>query len=84
VIEDHDVRILDMRLDKKLSSMLEDFAPDIVGFAAYTVHVNTVRPLARCWRNHGVPALACVRFIEITMRCGISLSAGGGQKRILC
>ncbi|MBZ5500336.1 MAG: cobalamin-dependent protein [Acidobacteriia bacterium] len=47
VAGDHDVRILDMRLDKGLASVLEDFIPDIVGFTAYTVHVNTVRHLAR-------------------------------------
>ncbi len=47
VTGEHDVRILDMRLDKKLRSMLEDFVPEIVGFTAYTVHVNTVRQLAR-------------------------------------
>jgi radical SAM superfamily enzyme YgiQ (UPF0313 family) len=46
VAGDHDVRILDMRLDKGLASLLEEFLPDIVGFTAYTVHVNTVRRLA--------------------------------------
>jgi radical SAM superfamily enzyme YgiQ (UPF0313 family) len=47
VVADHDVRILDMRLDRRLASQLEDFRPDIVGFTAYTVHVNTVCRLAR-------------------------------------
>lgn len=47
VIGEHDVRIMDMRLDKGLHPMLDDFVPDIVGFTAYTVHVNTVRKLAR-------------------------------------
>jgi radical SAM superfamily enzyme YgiQ (UPF0313 family) len=47
VAGDHDVRILDMRLDKRIRSTLEAFVPDIVGFTAYTVHVNTVRQLAR-------------------------------------
>lgn len=46
IIGDHDVRILDMRLDKGIRSVLNDFVPDIVGFTAYTVHVNTVRKLA--------------------------------------
>ncbi len=46
VAEDHEVRILDMRLDKGLAAVLEDFVPEIVGFTAYTVHVNTVRHLA--------------------------------------
>jgi hopanoid C-3 methylase len=43
----HDVRILDMRLDKGLASVLRDFRPEVVGFTAYTVHVNTVCRLAR-------------------------------------
>lgn len=47
VTGEHDVRILDMRLDKGLWPVLEGFSPDIVGFTAYTVHVNTVRQLAR-------------------------------------
>ena len=45
VIEDHDVRIIDLRLDKNLQELLENFSPDIVGITAYTVHVNTVRNL---------------------------------------
>jgi radical SAM superfamily enzyme YgiQ (UPF0313 family) len=43
----HEVRILDMRLDKGLASACRSFQPDIVGFTAYTVHVNTVRRLAQ-------------------------------------
>ena len=45
VIEDHDVRIIDLRIDKNLQELLENFSPDIVGITAYTVHVNTVRNL---------------------------------------
>jgi radical SAM superfamily enzyme YgiQ (UPF0313 family) len=45
VAQDHDVKILDMRLDKNLSRVLREFSPDIVGITAYTVHVNTVRDL---------------------------------------
>jgi len=44
---DHDVRILDMRLDKNLPAVLDEFEPDVVGLTAYTVHVNTARRLAR-------------------------------------
>ena len=47
ISDKHDVSILDMRLDKGLWQALDSFAPDIVGFTAYTVHVNTVRQLAR-------------------------------------
>jgi radical SAM superfamily enzyme YgiQ (UPF0313 family) len=39
----HDVRILDMRLDPDLDSLLHDYQPDVVGITSYTVHVNTVK-----------------------------------------
>ena len=42
---DHDVKILDMRIDKDLDSQMQKFTPDVVGITAYTVHVNTVRNL---------------------------------------
>jgi radical SAM superfamily enzyme YgiQ (UPF0313 family) len=45
VIRDHDVKILDLRLEKDLQGILRDFCPDVVGITAYTVHVNTVRKL---------------------------------------
>lgn len=45
VSPDHDVRILDMRLDKGFERVLREYAPDVVGITAYTVHVNTVRTL---------------------------------------
>lgn len=41
----HDVRILDMRLDKNLDNVLNEFPPDIVGITSYTVHVNIVKSL---------------------------------------
>ncbi len=45
VAGDHDVRILDMRLDTDLDSILRDYQPDVVGITSYTVHVNTVKRL---------------------------------------
>ena len=45
VCADHEVRILDMRLDKRLDETLSEFAPDVVGVTSYTVHVNSVRRL---------------------------------------
>lgn len=45
VVKDHDVKILDLRLEKNMQEVLEDFWPDIVGITAYTVHVNTVKSL---------------------------------------
>jgi radical SAM superfamily enzyme YgiQ (UPF0313 family) len=45
VANDHEVRILDLRLEKGLQDVLADFRPDVVGITSYTVHVNTVRSL---------------------------------------
>ena len=45
VSKDHDVRLLDLRLDRRLDAVLEEFRPDVVGITSYTVHVNTVRAL---------------------------------------
>ncbi len=45
VAEDHDVKILDMRLDRDLTAALDDFRPDVVGITSYTVHVNTAKRL---------------------------------------
>lgn len=43
--QDHDVRILDLRLEKDFDRVLNAFSPDIVGITAYTVHVNVVKAL---------------------------------------
>jgi radical SAM superfamily enzyme YgiQ (UPF0313 family) len=45
VARDHDVRIIDLRLEKDLQGVFEHFGPDVVGITSYTVHVNTVRAL---------------------------------------
>jgi hopanoid C-3 methylase len=45
VVNDHEVRILDMRLDPDLDAVLQNYQPDVVGITAYTVHVNTVKRL---------------------------------------
>jgi radical SAM superfamily enzyme YgiQ (UPF0313 family) len=47
VAADHDVRILDMRLDKDLEGVLDSFSPDVVGITAFTVHVSVVLRLCR-------------------------------------
>jgi hopanoid C-3 methylase len=52
VAADHDVRILDMRLEPDLARVLAEWAPDVVGITGYTVHANTVRRLfeqVRAW-----------------------------------
>jgi radical SAM superfamily enzyme YgiQ (UPF0313 family) len=53
VLADHDVRLLDMRLDHDLAGALEELTPDVVGFTAYTVHVDVVKALAaevKAWK----------------------------------
>ncbi len=45
VSKNHEVKILDLRLEKNLQQILEEFSPDVVGITSYTVHVNTVRGL---------------------------------------
>jgi radical SAM superfamily enzyme YgiQ (UPF0313 family) len=55
VAGDHDVRILDLRLEKDLQGVLKAFHPDVVGITAYTVHVNTVKGLfeeIKGWNPH--------------------------------
>lgn len=47
VKDNHDVRILDLRIEKDLKSVLEEFKPDVVGITAYTVEVNTAKALFR-------------------------------------
>lgn len=42
---DHDIRILDQRIDRNVRATLDDFKPDVVGITSYTVHVNPVRKL---------------------------------------
>jgi len=44
---DHDIRILDMRLDHDLDSLLREYRPDVAGITSYTVHVNTVKMIFR-------------------------------------
>jgi hopanoid C-3 methylase len=45
VCKNHEVKILDLRLEKNLQQILEGFSPDVVGVTSYTVHVNTARSL---------------------------------------
>lgn len=46
VSDDHDVRILDMRIEKGLEQVLEDFRPDIVGITSYTSTSRKAKEIA--------------------------------------
>ncbi len=45
VYNNHEVMILDLRLENKFKKTLLDFKPDIVGITAYTIHVNVAKKL---------------------------------------
>ena len=45
VAKEHDIMILDLRLEKDLQGALREFRPDVVGVTSYTVHVNTLKNL---------------------------------------
>ena len=43
----HEVRIFDMRFESNWQETLSEFSPDIVGFTATSMHVNTVKKICR-------------------------------------
>ncbi|MBD3266791.1 radical SAM protein [bacterium] len=43
----HEVQILDTRLEQDSLAAVDAFAPDIIGFTAYTLHVGEVRRVAK-------------------------------------
>ncbi len=57
---DHEVRLLDMRLEKDLEHVYAQFQPHIVGITAYTVHVDVVKDLCRQVKSWNPAALTVV------------------------
>ena len=54
VSADHDVRILDQRIDDTVEQTLEEYRPDVVGITGYTVHANRMKLLAeraKTWKT---------------------------------
>ena len=45
VKDQHEVRVLDLRIEDRLDEVLQEMQPDVVGLTGYTVHVNTVNRL---------------------------------------
>ncbi len=70
VIEAHEVRLLDMRLDKGLEAILSDWRPDVVGITSYTVHVNVVKALFERVKARLPEALTVVGGHHATVRPG--------------
>ncbi len=52
VVGDHDVRILDMRLEDDLAGALSDFAPDVVAVTALTPEVYAAQDVLRQSKEH--------------------------------
>jgi len=54
VNDDHEVRILDQRIDDTVEQTLEDYRPDVVGITGYTVHAKRMKLLAeraKAWNS---------------------------------
>jgi radical SAM superfamily enzyme YgiQ (UPF0313 family) len=64
----HDVKILDMRLDRNLRRAFEGFSPDVVGITAYTVHVKTVRRMLETIKRLNPRVLTVVGGHHATVR----------------
>lgn len=67
VSSDHEVRILDLRLERRLPDTLAEFRPDVVGLTSYTVHVNTVRRLLDVVKSWNPQVLTVVGGHHATM-----------------
>lgn len=67
VSPDHEVRILDLRLERRLPDVLADFRPHVVGITSYTVHVNTVRRLFDAVKRWNPQVLTVVGGHHATM-----------------
>ncbi len=70
VSDKHDVRILDMRLDKSLEKHLAEFAPDIVGLTSYTIQVYITRDLCKKIKAFNPNILTVVGGHHATMAAG--------------
>jgi len=51
-VHEHEVDILDMRVDRNLSKKLKNFKPHLVGTTAYTCDVNTSKRILREVKTH--------------------------------
>jgi len=68
LIHDHDVRILDLRLENGIQKTLAEFHPEVVGITAYTVHVNVVKALFRMVKAWNAQVLTVVGGHHATIR----------------
>lgn len=50
-LDNHDVRILDARIDPDYETALRKFKPDLVGLTGFTCHLNILRDMARTTKS---------------------------------
>jgi len=60
VSSDHEVRILDQRIDDTVEETLDELRPDVVGITGYTVHANQIKRLAERAKNWNCEVLTVV------------------------
>ena len=66
-VPDHDVRILDMRVDGNLLGTLEDFAPDVVGVTALTTEVYAAQDVLQMVKQFSPEIITVVGGMHATM-----------------
>lgn len=67
---EHNVKILDMRLEKDLVKTLREYQPDIVGITGYTIHVNVIRDLFQQIKSWNGTVLTVVGGHHATVQPG--------------
>jgi radical SAM superfamily enzyme YgiQ (UPF0313 family) len=68
VAGDHDVRLVDLRIEPDFDAAVADFAPDLVGVTAYTVHVTQALALCRRVKELRPEALTVIGGHHATVR----------------
>lgn len=63
----HEVKLLDLRLEDTFEEVLKQYAPELVGFTAYTIHVNTVKQLCSGVKAFNPGIFTVVGGIHATM-----------------
>jgi radical SAM superfamily enzyme YgiQ (UPF0313 family) len=68
VMENHDVEILDTRIDDSLTETLERFGPDIVGTTGYTIHLNNCKQILKTAKDFNDAILTVIGGHHATVR----------------
>lgn len=66
-VPDHEVRILDMRLDANLLGMLESFEPEVVGVTALTTEVYAAQDVLRTVKQFSADLFTVVGGHHVTL-----------------